>query len=130
MTDVLNAGCIPWRRRDGMLEVLLITSRHSGNWGIPKGWIEPGQTPAEAAAQETWEEAGVLGQLSPTPIGTYRKRDYDVAVFLLYVERELDDWPERDERQRAWFAPHEATARLENRELTALIASLHLHLEP
>ena len=71
-----QAGVIPYRFEAGALQVLLITSRGSGRWVIPKGGIEKGFSPAQAAAREAYEEAGVKGRISDAPLGsfTYSKR--------------------------------------------------------
>ncbi|MEJ2016863.1 MAG: NUDIX domain-containing protein, partial [Maritimibacter sp.] len=69
-------GALPWRLKAGKVQILLITSRGSGRWIIPKGWPMHGQTPSEAAATEAYEEAGIEGKLSPMVLGFYgyRKR--------------------------------------------------------
>lgn len=94
-------------------ELLLVTSRDTGRWIVPKGWIEDGEDGAEAALRETWEEAGVIGELQPGgPVGHYRyikqrprRGDAlcDVDVYLLMLREEQDQWPEKDQRRRKWF---------------------------
>ncbi|WP_339758994.1 NUDIX hydrolase [uncultured Hoeflea sp.] len=94
-------------------ELLLITSRDTGRWIVPKGWIEEGEDGAEAAVRETWEEAGLIGEALPGgPIGRYyyikqrtRRNDAEceVDVYLLKLLEQRDLWPERDERRRKWF---------------------------
>lgn len=121
-TDI-QLGALPWRiAPDGVLEVLLLTSRETHRWVIPKGWPMKKMRPAEVAAQEAYEEAGVIGHIiGRRPIGDYyypkaQKEEStlcNVRVFLLRVDRELDDWPEKQERTRQWFNPREA-ARLVN----------------
>jgi len=65
-----QAGAIPYRMADGKLEVLLVTSRETGRWVIPKGHIDDGMTPQTAASQEAWEEAGVTGEITAKmPLG-------------------------------------------------------------
>jgi 8-oxo-dGTP pyrophosphatase MutT (NUDIX family) len=106
-----QAGVIPYRHHGEALQVLLITSRHSGRWLIPKGGIEKNHTPAEAAAREAYEEAGVQGILSATPFGsfTYSKRQRggavpaSVEVYTMRVTKELKNWPERAERRLKWL---------------------------
>ena len=67
-----QAGVIAYRIRRGVVQVLLMTSRDTGRWIIPKGNIKPGTTPSKAAAQEAFEEAGVKGTIvSSTPLGVY-----------------------------------------------------------
>lgn len=98
-------------------QVLLVTSRGTGRWIVPKGWPMAGRSLAEAAGQEAWEEAGVRGRIAPAEIGRYRyDKDQDrgfaipieVRVFPLYVDRLEPQFPEAQERLRRWFAPEEA----------------------
>jgi len=94
-------------------ELLLVTSRDTGRWIVPKGWIEDGEDGAEAALRETWEEAGLIGEVLPGgPVGHYRyvkqrprRGDAicDVDVYLLKLIEQRDQWPERDQRRRKWF---------------------------
>ena len=98
-----------WRtspKRGTVLEVLLITSLNSKRWILPKGWPEPELGPAENAAREAFEEAGVTGKISPEPIGSYHylkeRKDgggipCSVEVFALAVTKQLDDWPEKEQ---------------------------------
>lgn len=97
--------------------VLLITSRGTGRWIIPKGWPMEGRTLPGAAAREAWEEAGVQGRVGHEEIGRYvydKEQDsgfsvtIEVRVFPLYVERAATEFPESDERRRRWFAPQDA----------------------
>lgn len=113
------------------MQVLLVTSRGTGRWILPKGWVNPGQSAAQSAAQEAWEEAGVRGAMDADPLGTYhyakrledgRARPCRVEVFPLRVEAELDAWPEQDQRRRLWLDPAEAARRVEEPELRALLA--------
>jgi ADP-ribose pyrophosphatase YjhB (NUDIX family) len=105
--------------------------RETGRWIIPKGWPMAGWRLAQAAMREVYEEAGLIGVVSRGgPVGHYRygKRlptgkivPYDVQVFLLHVRKELIDWPERDQRIRAWFSLEVAAKLVAERDLAKLI---------
>lgn len=127
----VQTGALPWRLgpKNG-IEVLLVTGRRSGRWTIPKGWPMPGKTLAEAAALEAFEEAGVRGTIDPRPIGTFRHRkqilivgdlEVNIVVHPLWVDRELEEWPELGQRKRKWFRAKDAAKRVESPELGALI---------
>ena len=126
-------GAVPLRfgARD-QLEVLLMTSRGTGRWVIPKGWPMPNRTPAGTARREAYEEAGVKGRLlSKKPVGSYRYAKKDeidgeilVRVFLLAVEQQKKDWPERGERRTRWFTIRAAAALVKERELARLLRAV------
>lgn len=130
----LQVAALPYRRRsDGTLEVLLVTSRGTGSWILPKGWPMAGKTLAEAAAQEAYEEAGVRGRARQEEIGRFAHAKSqllaeplhcEVAVFPMAVERELAVWPERRQRTRAWFAVEEAAAAVKSSVLASIIRSV------
>jgi 8-oxo-dGTP pyrophosphatase MutT (NUDIX family) len=110
-TQVDQAAVIPYRRTDDGIEVCLITTR-SGRWGIPKGLVDPGDTPPFTALKEAEEEAGILGHLVGEAVGIYAYEKWDtelaVAVYLMQVERALDYWDEAEFRERKWVSPPEA----------------------
>jgi len=123
-------GALPFVWRDGELRVLLITTRETGRWLIPKGWPEKGMAPHELAAHEAFEEAGITGKVAKQPVGSfeYLKRldgkaakRCRIVVFALEVALELDDWPEMAERRREWLRPAEAAERIEDPQLASLI---------
>lgn len=128
-----QVGALPVKRDSrGALRVLLVTSRETRRFVIPKGWPWPGVKDYKAAAEEAREEAGIRGKIGKKPIGTYT---YDkrrpsgsvpvrVKVFLLEVEKELDDWPEAEQRQRTWFTPAKAAEAVAEPELAELILQL------
>lgn len=98
-------------------QVLLVTSRGTGRWIIPKGWPMEGRSLPGAAAREAWEEAGVEGRVGHEEIGRYTyEKDQDsgfavpveVRVFPLHVIRSAGEFPESEERRRRWFDPAEA----------------------
>jgi 8-oxo-dGTP pyrophosphatase MutT (NUDIX family) len=106
--------------------VVLVTSRSSGHWIIPKGYVEKGMTPAESAAKEAWEEAGITGKVQLDEIGTYHYRRssgiYAVKVFPLEVESLLDQWQEMHVRQRKLVTPAEALELIFHDELRTIVA--------
>ena len=125
-------AALPYRRAtDGTLEVLLITSRETGRWVVPKGNPIRGLSPHQAAAREAFEEAGISGIPCPAPLGSFRydKRRrrgvqrMEVTLFPLAVLRQFDDWPEREQRTTRWFTPADAALAVDEPELRALIAS-------
>nr|WP_294516511.1 NUDIX hydrolase [uncultured Rhodopila sp.] len=124
-------AALPIRVKEGGgLEVLLLTSRDTGRWIIPKGWPGRKLTPRAAAAREAYEEAGIEGSIRPPgPVGRYHyaKRlacgeiRIRVKVFLLHVERQLDSWPEQDQRRTRWLSPEQAAELVEEPELAAIL---------
>lgn len=114
-------------------KVLLVTSRGTGRWIIPKGWPMEGRSLGEAAAQEAWEEAGVRGKLHDKECGRYhydKQQDrgfaipVEVRVFAIEVERLREKFPESEERHREWFTPSEAAERVDETGLKALLLRL------
>jgi 8-oxo-dGTP pyrophosphatase MutT (NUDIX family) len=115
---------------DGDRMILLITSRETKRWVIPRGNPIAGMSPAEAAAQEAWEEAGIRGEVEKCALGAYR---YDkrrpggtsvpaqVQVFAMQVSELADVWPESGERERRWFTPRQAADSIDEPELKSLI---------
>ena len=103
-------------RRKG-LRILLITSRDTGRWVIPKGWPMKNRSDAEAAAREAYEEAGSARLLSrsaasaftPTARCSAPERAVPVAVrvFPLEVREMLRQYPETGQRRVKWFAPRQ-----------------------
>ena len=119
-----------WRFNKGRVQVLLVTSRETRRWVLPKGWPITGLIPAAAAAREAWEEAGVEGKVCATAIGSYT---YDkilpnrdalacaVAVFPLRVEFLKSHFPEQKERRRKWFSAEDASHLVAEPELADLL---------
>lgn len=130
----LQVAALPWRRRaDGGIEVLLITSRGTGQWIVPKGGIEAGLGPVASAAEEAWEEAGVRGRIEEKVAGAFthmKSREgapplrCRVAVYRLEVEKVARSWPERGQRKRRWFALDDAMAAVRSGELRSILADL------
>ena len=122
-----QAGCIPVRGERPALEVLLVTSRYTGEWIAPKGTIEAGETPEEAAAREAEEEAGVRGTIVRR-LGRFSyPRGLEtgaVEAFELAVNEELSEWPERFVRKRRWFRLADALVEVRRPEVLAMLRCL------
>lgn len=126
-------AALPFRITADGLEVLLITSRETRRWIIPKGWPIRGLRPREVAAREALEEAGLVGRIvGKRSIGSYhyskrlpdnRERLCRVKVFLLSADRQLDVWPERGQRQQRWVDPIVAAQMVEEGGLAEILRS-------
>lgn len=131
-----QVAAICWRLRGRDVQVLLVTSRGTGRWIVPKGWQIAGHDGAASAATEAWEEAGVRGTVSPDPVGTfsYVKLLDDggglpvtATVYALRVRSQLKSWPEMSQRRRRWMSPRKAAALVAEPELAALLAGFAPH---
>ena len=119
-----------WRPAEAGHEILLITSRDTGRWIIPKGWPIRGLAPEAVAAQEAWEEAGVKGEVSSVQVGRYgyfkifepaTQIACAVVVYDLQVRHLTPSFPEAGERQLAWLCPRQAAERVAEPDLASLI---------
>jgi 8-oxo-dGTP pyrophosphatase MutT (NUDIX family) len=129
---MMQYGALPYRvTAAGTLELLLVTTRQSKRWIVPKGRRIKGLTAAKCAAREAFEEAGVRGVIEKKPIGAFRfvKTVDDalgvmceVRIFALRVKRELPHWPEAPERTPRWFEPSAALAAVTDSGLKSLIS--------
>jgi len=127
----LQVAALCYRRRKSGKEVLLITSRDTGRWILPKGWPIDGLDEAGSALQEAWEEAGVKdGRIANDPIGTfdYQKRFNGGAeatcrtqVFPIEVDKLAREFPERQERKRKWVSPAKAADMVEEPQLRDML---------
>lgn len=122
-----QSAVIPYRKREGMVEVLMVTSRKGKRWVVPKGIIEEGLTSSESAAKEAFEEAGLRGRVLLEPIGCY---DYEkwgdicnVQVFVMQVDKVEDYWMESF-RIREWVDVEEAIERVDEDALKKLLANV------
>ncbi len=134
MSKSNQVAAIPVRRNArGRLQVLLVTSRRTQRWVIPKGWPWAGRPDHEAAEEEAWEEAGVRGSVSQESIGTFnygKRRNgkvfaVKVTVYLLEVTEVARSWPELAERRRAWFSAAKAAHAVTEPKLKVLLRALH-----
>lgn len=127
-----QVAALPIRKSESGVEILLVTSRETGRWIIPKGWPSRRMPDHKAAAREALEEAGVKGDIKRRPIGTYRyfKRLtesfelIEVDVYLLEVERERKRFDEMSQRRKQWFSPKDASHQVLEPELATLLKGL------
>jgi 8-oxo-dGTP pyrophosphatase MutT (NUDIX family) len=130
---IRQVAAIPFRlSQHGDIEIMLVTSRTTKRFIVPKGWPMKGKSGRKAATIEAQEEAGVLGKTLRQPAGTYsywkrlsnRFVHVDVIVYLLEVTEEFADWQEAKSRQRAWLKPQDAALLIDEPDLSTLMASL------
>ncbi|RWA64557.1 NUDIX hydrolase [Mesorhizobium sp.] len=130
---IRQVAAIPFRVSEGgNLDVLLVTSRTTRRFIVPKGWPMKGKSGRKAAMIEAQEEAGVLGKALKQPAGgySYWKRmanrfvRVDVVVYLLEVTEEMADWQEAANRQRAWLPAADAALLIDEPELSTLLRDL------
>lgn len=129
-------GALCYRVQKEETQVLLITSRTSKRWIIPKGWPIEGETPAQSAATEAYEEAGVSGKSTNLCVGMYSYtkilEDVDdslpcaVSVFPIRVKKLLEKYPEVKLRKRKWFSTKKAAGLVKEPELRKIIK----HFDP
>lgn len=132
-----QVAALPWRSAAGSppgssdLQILLVSSRETRRWVIPKGWPMKGKTNPRAAAQEAYEEAGLDGHIESKPFGEYPylkrlknggARRVTVDVYPLQVTGEHSIWPEKGQRTLQWMTPVEAALAVQEPELRDLIA--------
>ncbi|TMV07742.1 NUDIX hydrolase [Ruegeria sediminis] len=117
----LQYGALCYRLDDGKLQVLLVTSRETGRWVIPKGWPIDDTEPSETAAHEAWEEAGVVGSCKSKSVGSFSYTKVRpskgnvlclVKVYPLRVRKLVSDFPESGQRRRKWFSVKKAAQRV------------------
>ena len=138
-SETRQVAALPWRVIEGQRQVMMITSRETRRWVIPKGGRMVGKTDYEAAAIEAMEEAGLQGEIAAEPVGAFRyakrlksgdDRMYVVAVYPLKVLIQLGAWPEAAERERRWMSLDEAAASVHEPDLAQLILDFaHAPLE-
>jgi len=123
-------AALPYRIVDGAVEILLITSRRTHRWIVPKGWPIDGLSPAASAAREALEEAGISGEVQAESIGFFHyfkvlRNDINVPckvdVFALKVTRQRKNWAEKDAREQRWYPPAQAAQTVQEPQLRKLI---------
>ena len=123
-----QSGVIPYRKKNGDLQVLLITSVKRKKWILPKGYIEFNLSPFESAKKEAYEEAGVIGANETVELGSFSmKRSIgfcDITIYSMEVVEVLDDYPEKEIRKRKWFPVKEAAENIDIPEVSGMILSL------
>ncbi|UPG72098.1 NUDIX hydrolase [Roseomonas gilardii subsp. gilardii] len=126
-------AALPIAQQAGETVVMLVTSRDTHRWILPKGWAEKNMAPHELAAKEAYEEAGLVGEVLTEAVGSYsynkrlrsgREVPCRVQVFPMRVERQLEDWPERQQRETRWFTLDRAARMVGEDGLSALLLGL------
>ena len=135
----IQYAALPYRIEAGQVWILLITSRGTRRWVIPKGWPMNGLKPQDAAATEAAEEAGIVGEVEDTPVGSYRydkrlKGDESTAVqvivFPFRVQAQAEDWKEQGQRVFEWFRYQKAAALVAEPALRRLIVDFGFDRSP
>jgi len=123
-----QSGVLPYRRREGKIEVLLITSIRKRKWIIPKGYVEFNLSHFESAKKEAYEEAGVYGENETIELGSFKVNKAIgiciIQVFSMEVNKILEDYPDKDKRRRKWFSIEEAAQVVTRPELKQMITAL------
>ena len=131
-TDVRTQfAALCYRVRKNKVEVCIITSRRTKRWILPKGWPIHKQTPAQAAATEAWEEAGLTGKAYDTCLGVYTYQKHTktggfpviTLVYPVKIKNVHSDWPEASQRRRRWVSTAKAASKVDEPELKRIIAS-------
>lgn len=124
-----QAGVLAWMEHETDLKFWIVTSRRTQRWVLPKGGVDPGMTPHEAAAQEAFEEAGLIGNISALGVGSYRIPKIrppliwtvEVVVYPMRVETVHDDWMESGQRNRRLVTVDEAAELIAEPEIVSLL---------
>jgi 8-oxo-dGTP pyrophosphatase MutT (NUDIX family) len=123
-----QSGVIPYRKKDGKTEVLLVTSIRKKNWIVPKGFIEYHLSPFQSAKKEAFEEAGVKGSNTTKILGSYKVRkngsELLTKIYSMKVTRVFKNYPEKNLRKRKWFSVYDAAKKVDIGELATIIRRL------
>ena len=130
----LQYGALPYRVSSGSrAEFMLVTSRQTRRWVIPKGWPKKGKSPHRLAAREAFEEAGVTGAIGRRSVGSFSYENRlkngglitcEVRVFPLEVKRQSKQWPEMQERRIKWLSASKAAEKVKEPMLGKIIRRL------
>ena len=124
MARILQAGAVPFRIVDSRAQFLLVTSR-KGHWIFPKGVVEEGETPEEAASKEVKEEAGIEGSILPGPVGSFHdwkdREPCQVLMFLFEYASDADSWRESGARAKKWCGFEDALRLLKKKEFRQIL---------
>ena len=127
---IMQYGVLPWRRTADGVEILLVTTRNTRRWIVPKGWPQDGCTPQQSAAVEAYEEAGVKGAVSEEAIGVFNHKKQmksgdvvtcRIRVYAMEVNKIAADWPEKSEREAKWCLVAEAQTLVSDPSLRRII---------
>ena len=123
-----QSGIIPYSVEHHKTNILLISTINKKKWTIPKGIIEPGLSASESAVKEAYEEAGIKGDISDSPLGSYRYNKWEgvceVIVYSFVITSLLDNWPEKHIRKRVLVSIKEANLMIKNKELKKILRFL------
>lgn len=138
-TTGIQYAALPYRIEAGQVRILLITSRETRRWVIPKGWPMNGLKPQDAAAVEAAEEAGLIGSIESQPLGSYgylkRLKGGDavavqVIVFPFHVGDQVEHWKEQGQRSLQWFGYRTAASQVAEPALKRLIREFGAERSP
>jgi len=128
-----QSAVIPYRKKDGELQILLITSIRKKKWIIPKGFIEFNLSAFESAKKEAYEEAGIIGANETIELGNFKIDKYGgdvlIKVYSMEVVEEHEDYSEKNLRKRKWFSLDEAVKKIETPEIANMIKKLETKLK-
>jgi 8-oxo-dGTP pyrophosphatase MutT (NUDIX family) len=128
-----QSAVIPYRKKDGELQILLITSIRKKRWIIPKGFIEFNLSAFESAKKEAYEEAGIIGANETIELGNFKIDKYGgdvlIKVYSMEVVEEHEDYSEKNLRKRKWFSLDEAIKKIETPEIANMIRKLETKLK-
>lgn len=123
------AGCLVERAAAGEPEVLLLrraVEPGRGGWDLPAGYLEPGESPEEAARRETLEESGLAVELVRL-VGVYTSRPGN-AVSCIYLARPTpaagEVRPDAESDAHAWASRGAAPAWIERMAFRSMAAAL------